>query len=118
MSKLFSNFLNKDNDKDKNLSLSKKKPVKKYNEKSKIVFSMETDSNPDRYESNPTTTPDGRSTKNRSGVRLESIPTSFTSPPTVPQNIILGDLPTTDPGIAGVLWNDNGVPKISTGWYL
>jgi hypothetical protein len=91
------------------------KSVKKYNEKSKIVFSMETDASAEIFEANPTVTPDGRSDENRGGVRVGSSPTSFTSPPTSPQSIILGDLPTTDPGIAGVLWNDNGTPKVSTG---
>jgi len=36
------------------------KAIKKYNEKSKIIFGMEIDSNPERYEANPTVTPDGR----------------------------------------------------------
>ena len=34
--------------------------VKKYNDKSKIIFQMETDSLPQRYEANPTITEDGR----------------------------------------------------------
>jgi hypothetical protein len=76
---------------------------------------METDASAEIFEANPTVTPDGRSDENRGGVRVGSSPTSFTSPPTSPQSIILGDLPTTDPGIAGVLWNDNGTPKVSTG---
>jgi hypothetical protein len=41
--------------------------IKKYNSKSKIIFSMETDSNPERYESNPTVTPDGRTRQNIDG---------------------------------------------------
>jgi hypothetical protein len=36
------------------------KAIKKYNEKSKIIFGMEMDSTPERYEANPTVTPDGR----------------------------------------------------------
>ena len=38
--------------------------VKKYNEKSKIIFSMETTSNPEIFMSDPQTTPDGRSRMN------------------------------------------------------
>ena len=41
--------------------------IKKYNSKSKIIFSMETDSNPERYQSNPTVTPDGRTRQNIDG---------------------------------------------------
>jgi hypothetical protein len=41
--------------------------VKKYNSKSKIIFQMETDSTPERYEANPTTTPDGRTRNNIDG---------------------------------------------------
>ena len=35
--------------------------IKKYNDKSKIIFQMETDSQPERYQANPQITPDGRS---------------------------------------------------------
>tara|TARA_Y100000385_G_scaffold289895_1_gene360908 strand:- start:550 stop:1527 length:978 start_codon:yes stop_codon:yes gene_type:complete len=38
--------------------------VKKYNEKSKIIFSMETTSNPEIFMSDPQTAPDGRSRMN------------------------------------------------------
>jgi len=90
--------------------------VKKYNEKSKITFGIETDSTSQRYEADPTTTPDGRSTRDQSGTaRLGVSPTSFTVQPTPTPNVILSDLPTSDPGIAGVLWNDGGTPKVSTG---
>ena len=41
--------------------------VKKYNEKSKIIFSMETDAPPNRYEANPTVTTDGRTRNNIDG---------------------------------------------------
>ena len=41
--------------------------VKKYNEKSKIIFSMETDAPPNRYKANPTTTEDGRTRTNIDG---------------------------------------------------
>ena len=41
--------------------------VKKYNSKSKITFQMETDSSPNRYEANPTTTNDGRTRSNIDG---------------------------------------------------
>ena len=41
--------------------------IKKYNSKSKIIFSMETDSNPERYEANAKTTPDGRTRQNIDG---------------------------------------------------
>ena len=41
--------------------------IKKYNEKSKVVFSMETTSVPERFEANPTVTPDGRSRINPDG---------------------------------------------------
>jgi hypothetical protein len=34
--------------------------IKKINQKSKIIFQMETDSVPERYQANPTITPDGR----------------------------------------------------------
>ena len=92
------------------------KAIKKYNEKSKITFGIETDSTPQRYEADPTTTPDGRSTRDQSGTaRLGVSPTSFTIQPTPTPNVILSDLPTSDPGIAGVLWNDGGTPKVSTG---
>ena len=46
--------------------------VKKYNAKSKIIFSMETDSMPERYEANPTRTPDGRTRMNEDGEVLNS----------------------------------------------
>ena len=46
--------------------------VKKYNSKSKIIFSMETDSNPERYEANPLRTPDGRTRSNIDGEVLNS----------------------------------------------
>lgn len=46
--------------------------VKKYNSKSKIIFSMETDSIPERYEANPTRTPDGRTRMNEDGEVLNS----------------------------------------------
>mgnify|MGYP000262060255 CR=1 FL=1 len=36
-------------------------------EKSKIIFQMETDSQPERYEANPTSTPDGRTQQNPDG---------------------------------------------------
>ena len=41
--------------------------IKKYNSKSKIIFSMETDSTPQRYEANPNVTPDGRTRQNFTG---------------------------------------------------
>jgi hypothetical protein len=41
--------------------------IKKYNDKSKIIFQMETDSLPQRYEANPTTTEDGRTRLNIDG---------------------------------------------------
>lgn len=46
--------------------------VKKYNSKSKIIFQMETDSMPERYEANPTRTPDGRTRINEDGEILNS----------------------------------------------
>jgi hypothetical protein len=46
--------------------------VKKYNSKSKIIFSMETDSTPERYEANPIRTPDGRTRENIDGEVLNS----------------------------------------------
>ena len=90
--------------------------VKKFNEKSKIIFSLETDSNPNRYEANPTITDDGRSRKTQGGkIRSLGSTTQFPNEPAPPINISLNDLPTSDPGIQGVLWNDGGVPKISNG---
>ena len=92
------------------------KAVKKYNEKSKLIFSMETDSTPQRYEANPTTTPDGRNARSQTGAaRLGVSPTSFPNQPTPPPYISLGELPTSDPGIKGVLWNDGGTPAVSNG---
>mgnify|MGYP006969384615 CR=1 FL=1 len=41
--------------------------IKKYNDKSKIIFQMETDSKPERYEANPQVTPDGRTRLNPDG---------------------------------------------------
>ena len=41
--------------------------VKKYNEKSKLIFGMETTSTPQRFQANPTTTPDGRTRNNPNG---------------------------------------------------
>ena len=41
--------------------------VKKYNSKSKIIFSMETTSTPQRFEANPTVTSDGRTRRNPDG---------------------------------------------------
>ena len=46
--------------------------VKKFNSKSKIIFQMETDSMPERYEANPTRTPDGRTRENIDGEVLNS----------------------------------------------
>ena len=46
--------------------------VKKYNSKSKIIFSMETDSTPQRYEANPKITPDGRTRINEDGEVLNT----------------------------------------------
>ena len=46
--------------------------VKKYNAKSKIIFQMETDSTPERYEANPLRTPDGRTRINEDGEILNS----------------------------------------------
>ena len=92
------------------------KAVKKFNEKSKIIFQMETDSTPQRYEANPTTTPDGRSARSQTGAaRLGVSPISFPNEPTPPPFISLNDLPTSDPGIAGVIWNNGGTPAISAG---
>jgi hypothetical protein len=51
--------------------------IKKYNEKSKIIFQMETDSQPQRYEANPTITPDGRTRLNLDG---ESTPINIKDP--------------------------------------
>ena len=51
--------------------------VKKYNNKSKIIFQMETDSVPERYEANPTITPDGRTRDNIEG---ESTPINVKDP--------------------------------------
>jgi hypothetical protein len=41
--------------------------IKKFNDKSKIIFSMETDSPPQRYQANPTITDDGRTQQNIDG---------------------------------------------------
>ena len=41
--------------------------IKKYNSKYKKIFSMETDSTPQRYEANPNVTPDGRTRQNFTG---------------------------------------------------
>jgi len=46
--------------------------VKKYNSKSKLIFGIETDSMPERYEANPTRTPDGRTRMNEDGEVLNS----------------------------------------------
>ncbi len=90
--------------------------VKKFNEKSKIIFQMETDSNPQRYEADPTTTPDGRSARDQSGeVRFGVSPVSFPNPPSPPSLISLNNLPTSDPGVAGALWNNGGTPTVSSG---
>lgn len=93
--------------------------VKKYNAKSKIIFSLETDSNPARYEANPQVTDDRRSRATQGGnVNLSTPPTTFTTQIEAPALISLNDLPTTDPLVAGVLWNNGGVPTVSSGWYL
>ena len=90
--------------------------VRKYNEKSKIIFGMETDSNPDRYEANPTVTPDGRTRDTTTGkINLGTSPVSFPNDPTPPVYTSLNDLPTSDPLVAGVIWNNGGVPTISNG---
>ena len=93
------------------------KAIKKYNDKSKVIFQIETTSDPNRYEANPTTTDDGRSRDTQGGgsVTLTSPPVSFPSSPATPALISLNDLPTSDPGVSGVLWNNGGVPTISTG---
>ena len=41
--------------------------IKKYNEKSKIIFGLEVTSEPERFQANPTTTPDGRTRLNPDG---------------------------------------------------
>ena len=41
--------------------------ITKFNEKSKIIFGVETTSDPQRFQANPTTTPDGRSRNNIDG---------------------------------------------------
>ena len=90
--------------------------VKKYNEKSKIIFGLETDSNPERYEANPTVTPDGRTRDTTTGkINLGTSPVSFPNDPTPPVYTSLNDLPTSDPLVAGVIWNNGGVPTISNG---
>ena len=90
--------------------------VRKYNDKSKIIFGMEVDSNPERYEANPTVTPDGRTRDTISGqISLGTNPVSFPNDPTPPTYTSLNDLPTSDPLVAGVIWNNGGVPTISTG---
>ena len=91
--------------------------IKKTNSKSKILFQMETTSVPQRYEANPeSTTPPVRSRATQGGnIHITSPPTQFPSSPTSPALISLNDLPTTDPGIVGVLWNNGGTPTVSTG---
>ena len=91
--------------------------VKKYNDKSKVIFGLEVTSDPNRYEANPETTNDGRSRDTQGGgsVTLSSPPASFPASPTSPSLISLNDLPTSDPGVVGVLWNSGGVPTVSTG---
>tara|TARA_Y100001972_G_scaffold96246_1_gene118658 strand:+ start:1882 stop:2994 length:1113 start_codon:yes stop_codon:yes gene_type:complete len=92
--------------------------IKKYNNKSKILFSMETDSTSQRYESNPTSTPDGRTTEGIGNIRLEDNKSSFfpslIETPSNP-NISINDLPTSDPEIEGALWSNNGTPEVSKG---
>ena len=46
--------------------------IKKFNDKSKIIFQMETDSVLERYEANPTTTPDGRTRTNIDGEKTST----------------------------------------------
>jgi hypothetical protein len=41
--------------------------IKKFNEKSKIIFGLETTSQPERFQANPTVTPDGRTRSDSSG---------------------------------------------------
>ena len=91
------------------------KAIKKYNDKSKIIFGMEIDSNPERYEADPQVTPDGRSRETLGGANLSNPPIVFPNEPLPPVNVSLSDLPTSDPGITGVIWNDGGTPKVSTG---
>ena len=92
------------------------KSIKKTNSKSKITFQLETDSTPERYESNPTTTPDGRDASTQGGnITISTPPVSFPNPPSSPPLISLNDLPTTDPLISGVLWNNGGTPSVSSG---
>ena len=76
---------------------------------------MEIDSNPERYEANPQVTPDGRSSETLGGINLSNPPIVFPNEPLPPVSVSLSDLPTSDPGIAGVIWNDGGTPKVSTG---
>ena len=87
--------------------------IKKYNSKSQVIFSLETDSNPERYEANPTVTPDGRSRDTQGGIQfpLPSLTPPPVSPP--PTTISLEDLPLEDPLIPGALWNNGGVPSLS-----
>jgi len=102
------------------------KAVKKYNDKSKIIFSMETDSTPERYEAVPASTPDGRSRISQGGsiteyrtdkstTRNESAKTNFPPPPVTSPFTILNNLPTSDPNVSGAIWNDSGTLKISNG---
>ena len=91
--------------------------IKKYNDKSKIIFQLETTSDSNVFEANPeTTTPPIRSRSTQGGnIHLTSPPTQFPTSPTSPALISLNNLPTTDPGIVGVLWNNGGTPTVSTG---
>ena len=92
------------------------KAIKKYNDKSKIIFQIETTSSPEKLEANPQTTSDGRSSATRGGkVRTSSPPTSFPSPISSPSLISLNNLPTSDPLVSGMLWNNGGTPTVSNG---
>jgi len=35
--------------------------------------------------------------------------------PTITGQVLLPDLPTSDPGVAGALWSDGGIVKVSAG---
>ena len=90
--------------------------IKKYNDKSKVIFQIETTSLNNIFEANPTVTDDGRSRATQGGKIHTPPPASqFPTSPTSTPLVSLNDLPTTDPGIEGVIWNNGGTPTVSTG---
>ena len=92
--------------------------IKKANSKSKIIFNLEVNDVPERYEANPTTTPDGRSASQpgSGGGATSFTPSSAVS--SISNTLVLNNLPTTEPTKPGALWISGSSPSHPDSGYL